>query len=236
MTQQAQRYYVKYTFYKLDQAWRRLPQAQKTEGAEALAATVNAFSDEMLIRSYNLQGMRGDADFMFWQVTPQLEAIQEFAVRLADTGLGRFLETPYSYLAMTRRSPYVDSHRHEGQEGRGAGPLRPKGAKYLIVYPFWKTRTWYRLSAEERQKMMNVHFEVGHKYSTVKINTAYSFGLDDQEFMVSFETERPEDFLDLVMELRETDASLYTLRDTPIFTCVSMDVKDIVAGLVGGNG
>ena len=76
-TQTAQRYYVKYSFYKLDPAWRRLPAAQKAEGAAALAATVNAFSDEMLIRSYNLQGMRGDADFMFWQVTPQLEAIQE---------------------------------------------------------------------------------------------------------------------------------------------------------------
>ncbi|MEK7214541.1 MAG: chlorite dismutase family protein, partial [Chloroflexota bacterium] len=191
---------------------------------------------EMLVRSYNLQGMRGDADFMFWQVTTELDAIQAFAVQLADTGMGRYLETPYSYLAMTRRSPYVVSHRHEGQEGTGAGPLRPRGAKYLIVYPFWKTRPWYRLSAEERQRMMNVHFEVGHKYPTVKINTAYSFGLDDQEFMVSFETERPEDFLDLVMELRDTDASLYTLRDTPIFTCVSMDVKDIVAGLVGGAG
>jgi len=233
MVQNPQRYYVKYTFYKLDPAWRRLPPTERARGASAAAATVHACADDMLVRSYNLQGMRGDADFMLWQVTPELEAIQDFAVRFAATGLGAFLETPYSYLAMTRRSPYVEGHRHAGQEGTGAGPLRPRGAKYLIVYPFWKTRPWYRLSAEKRQEMMNVHFDVGHKYPGVKINTAYSFGLDDQEFMVSFETDHPEHFVDLVMELRETETSLYTLRDTPIFTCVSQDFDTIVKGLVG---
>src|SRR5204862_6549054 len=86
-------------------------------------------------------------------------------------------------------------------------------------YPFVMTRAWYTLPCAERQLMMNKHISTGHKYTSVKINTTYSFGLDDQEFVLAFETDEPADFLDLVQELRETEASSFTLRDTPIFTC-----------------
>jgi chlorite dismutase len=230
MAPEGQRYYVKYTFYKALPEWYRLPKSEREEGAEALLRTVDSFGEGLFLRSYNLQGMRGDVDFMFWQVAPSLEEIQSLTVQLAGTSFGHHLTVPHSYHALTRRSTDVDAHRHAGQEGRNAGVTRPVGSRYLIVYPFWKTRPWYRLSQEERQAMMNVHFQIGHKYPTVKINTSYSFGLDDQEFVVAFETDEPGDFLDLVMELRETEGSLYTLRDTPIFTCISMDLKEILAG------
>lgn len=230
MASEEQRYYVKYTFYKTLPEWRRLSKTERAEGVHEFQAAVELFTEGLLLRTYNLQGMRGDVDFMFWQVARRLEDIQECAVRLVATGLGHYLTIPHSYLAMTRRSPYIDEHRHEGQEGR-SGVTRPRGSKYLVVYPFWKTRPWYRLPLEERQKMMSTHFQIGHKYPSVKINTGYSFGLDDQEFVVAFETDAPGDFLDLVTELRETEASLYTLRDTPIFTCISMDLKEILSGL-----
>ena len=227
MTQASQRHYIKYTFFKVDPQWRRLPRSEREAGAAEFLAAAESFSDEMRISTYNLQGMRGDADFMLWQITRRIELLQELAIKLAGSALGAYLTTPYSYLAMTKHSTYVEHHRHAGQEGATAQP-RPKGTKYLFVYPFVKTRPWYRLSKEERQRMMNEHFVVGHKYPTVKINTAYSFGLDDQEFMLSFETESPSDFLDLVTELRESEASSYTLRDTPIFTCINQDLKDIL--------
>src|SRR6185437_8227752 len=131
----------------------------------------------------------------------------------------------YNYLAMTRRSMYVANHRHEGQEGTRT-TLRPVDAPYLVVYPFVKTRNWYALSFEERQKIMDSHIQAGHKYPNVKINTTYSFGLDDQEFVVAFETDSLSSFLDLVMELRETQASLYTVRDTPSFSCIRMDARE----------
>jgi len=135
--------------------------------------------------------------------------------------MGPYLEVPYSYLAMTRRSQYIEQHQHAGQEGARLR-VRPVGSKYLFVYPFVKTRAWYLLPKEERQAMMDAHISTGHRYPSVRINTGYSFGLDDQEFVVAFETDSPSDFLDLVMELREVRASEYTLRDTPIFTCVGM--------------
>jgi chlorite dismutase len=76
--------------------------------------------------------------------------------------------------------------------------------------------------------MMAQHFKIGHKYPNVKIHTGYSFGLDDQEFVLAFEADQPSDFLELVMELRSSEASRYTALETPIFTCVIMDIKSIL--------
>ena len=140
--------------------------------------------------------------------------------------MGAHLDTPYSYLAMTKRSQYVDKHEHADQEGRRTR-IRPTGRKYLFVYPMVKKRPWYRLSLEERQKAMDEHIRVGHEFPRVKINTSYSFGLDDQEFVVAFETDYPSDFLDLVERLRGGEASAYTERETPIFTCVAGSIAEV---------
>ncbi len=129
---------------------------------------------------------------------------------------------------MTKRSVYVGKHT------RGHDPrlvITPDDKKYLFVYPFVKTRTWYALPLEERKRMMNEHIKVGITYPSVTLNTTYSFGLDDQEFVVAFETDNISDFLDLVQELRETEASSYTLRDTPMFTCVAQPLDAILEAI-----
>ena len=223
---------VKFTFYRVDSAWRSLPRQQREKAKGELCRAVESFGDRLLIRSYSLMGMRGDADFMLWQVGDRLEEIQELATAVFSTAMGPHLSVPYSYLAMTRRSIYVSP-----EEGGPASHtvLSPGDAKYLFVYPFVKTRAWYRLSKDERQRMMDEHIGIGRKYPSVKLNTTYSYGLDDQEFVVAFETDEPADFLDLVMELRETEASAYTLSDTPIFSCIAMGLREALDTL-GASG
>ena len=213
------RQYVKYTFVKLDPAWRRVDPAERERSKEEFTAVVEEFSSSIVITSYSLAATRGDADFMLWKISPSLELLEELAGRLNHTRLAGYLATPYSYLALTHPSPYVDEHSHAGQEGL-TGAMRPLERPYLFVYPFVKTSEWYQLPKAERQRMMNEHFALGHRYPSVKIHTSYSFGLDDQEFVLGFETDSPSDFLELVMELREQESRPYTLRDTPIFTCV----------------
>jgi chlorite dismutase len=220
MAQESKRDYVKYTFYQALPQWRQLPDADRERSKAEFADVLAEFSDRVALSGYSLVGTRGDVDFMLWKVSPTLEAINELMSQLNRTQLGKYLTTPHSYLAMTRRSPYVDHHQHEGQEGTSA-TMRIVGRKYLFVYPFVKTHEWYQASREERQKLMDEHFLIGHKYPEVKISTSYSFGLDDQEFVLGFETDEPGAFLDLVMELRESKARPYTLRDTPIFTCMN---------------
>ena len=232
MAQDAQgNYYVKYTFYKVHPSWRRNADPRERDiGKAEFAAVVDEFSSQMSITSYSLLGTRGDVDFMLWKVSPSLELLDSLTAQINHTELAQYLHTPHSYLAMTRRSPYIDRHAHAGQEGGGEG-MRAVGRDYLFVYPFVKTHDWYQLPKEERQSLMSEHFQVGHKYPSVKISTSYSFGLDDQEFVLGFETDSPSDFLDLVMELRESKARPYTERDTPIFTCVHKPLKECLDGL-----
>ena len=219
MAQGDKRQFVRYTFFKVDSQWRRLPDEARQRSKEEFINVVDELSTSVKVTSYSLVATRGDADFMLWQTSPSLELLHQMAGQLNRTELGKYLSSTHSYLAMTRPSPYVDSHRHSGQEGTSAA-IATLGRKYLFLYPFVKTHEWYQLPAEERQRMMNEHFAIGHRYPSVKITTTYSFGLDDQEFVLGFETDSPADFLDLVMELRGSEARPYTLRDTPILTCL----------------
>ncbi|MBI4337135.1 MAG: chlorite dismutase family protein [Chloroflexi bacterium] len=220
---------AKYSFYHVDPQWRRLPLAQRRKGKEQVLAVVRGFGESLAVRSYSLVGLRGDADFLLWLVTWSPETIQDFTARVYATEMGSYLTMPYSYLAMARRSPYVAGHRHEGQEGvQEAFRMASQEYPYLILYPFVKSSAWYQLPREERQRMMEAHFFIGHKYPTVHINTGYSYGLDDQEHVVVFETTSLADFQDLVMELREAESRPYTLRDTPIFTCLRRPLAEVL--------
>ncbi len=211
------RQFVNFTFYHVRPEWRLLDERTKEEAKREFINTVDGFRRQLIIQTYSLTGLRTDADFMIWRIGYELDPFQEMSARINRTVLGRHLEVTQSYLSMTKRSIYMDKENPEHVEDRLH--IIPGKAKYLFVYPFVKTRAWYALPFDERQEMMDEHIRVGSKYPSVKLNTTYSFGLDDQEFVVSFETDEPADFLDLVQDLRETKASMYTLRDTPMYTC-----------------
>ncbi len=231
--QPVKRQYVSFMFYKVDPAWRRLPPSEREQGKKEFVAVVDEFKGDKqtLILSYSTVGTRADCDFMMWRISQSVEVLQDLSAKLLGTKLGQYLHTPYSYLAQTKRSVYVDKLNPEHEEQRIR--IVPGKMKYLFVYPFVKTPEWYLLTKHARQGMMDEHIEVGTKFPSVKLNTTYSFGLDDQEFVVAFETDKPDDFLDLVMELRETQGRLYTLRDTPIFTCISKSLRETL-DLLGG--
>jgi chlorite dismutase len=220
-----EREFLKYTFFKVGSQWRGLDRSEKEASKQQFTSIVENFAEENLLKSYSLVGIRGDADIMLWRISKELEAFQDFTSQLLASRLGEFLEIPYSYLAMSRQSEYLGSHHHEGQE---APTHFPSDSKYLFVYPFVKKREWYFLPHEERRLMMAQHFKIGHKYPSVKIHTGYSFGLDDQEFVLAFETDKPADFSELVMELRSSEAGRYTALETPLFTCIAMDINEIL--------
>lgn len=223
---------VRFAFYKLDSAWRRLSAERQASSKIEFGQTIESFAGRLLLRPYGLVGIRGDCDFLLWQVAENLDSLVALQTALNGTDLGAYLTAPYSYLAMTRRSIY-EFPEEPGQPSRLV--IRPSEARYLFVYPFIKTRAWYMLPKAERQAMMDEHVRVGRQYPTIRLNTTYSYGLDDQEFIVAFEGDNPAEFLDLVMELRESKASSYTLRDTPTFTCVQMSLWDMLDTL-GGAG
>jgi chlorite dismutase len=221
-----QRSYVKYTFLKVDPAWRRRSAEDRAADKAEFVAACREFGADHFLRAYSLVGTRGDCDLMVRALSRTLEPIHELHVLLNQSGLMRCADIAYSYLAMTKPSVYSDE----------PSPLEPRpgaDSKYLIVYPLWKRRDWYRLPDEERMRIMRGHIEVGRRHPTIDINTAYSYGLDDQEFVVSFDADDPGEFLDLVQELRGTESSAYTESETPIFTCMSVSVERALDALDG---
>ena len=94
---------VKYTFYKLDPAWRRLPDNERQATTDDFLGTLRKH-DALVPRTYSLIGTRGDADFMLWVITDSVEDLQGFNSEVLKTRLGKYLTTPYSYLAMIRPS------------------------------------------------------------------------------------------------------------------------------------
>ncbi|HEX8324257.1 MAG TPA: chlorite dismutase family protein [Tepidisphaeraceae bacterium] len=222
-----QRQFVNFAFYKLDPAFRRLSADEKRAAREQFVAAYEQPIGGLICLSYSLAGFKSDSDLLLWRISGSADSFQQQTANLNKTALAGYLHTSHSFVAMTKRSMYIDKvdpfHTAESRTH-----IIPGKRKYLFVYPFVKTREWYLLPLERRQELMDGHIRVGNKYPSVKLNTTYSFGLDDQDFVVAFETDEPKDFLDLVMELREQESSKFTQRDTPIFTAVQMPVAAVL--------
>jgi chlorite dismutase len=222
--------YVAYTFYRVDPSWRRLMppdarQAQKEEFAELVDSFAERFEH---LRAYTTTGVRPETDFFLWKITDRYDDLEELGAALNGTGLAGWLETPYSYLATTKASQYTSA--------RKARKITPHGLPYLVVYPFVKVRPWYALTEAERQRAMDEHIRIGREeFPGIKNHTTYSFGIDDQEFMTAFECEEPADFMHLMLRLRDSEASSYTERDTPIFVGRYISIREALAALDGAS-
>ncbi len=224
------RQFVNFMFFRTDRAFRRESAELKAEARREFVDLVQRYTGPMMLLPYSTIGLKAGLDFMLWRIGYDLATFQTMAADINRTILGRYLDVPQSYLAMTKHSQYVEEHVHDNQEGRRLR-IVPGKKPYLFVYPFVKTRDWYLLPPAERQRIMNEHIAIGHKYPRVKINTTYSFGLDDQDFVVAFEADSPSEFLDLVQELRETESSKFTLRDTPMYTCRRSTIEEVLESL-----
>ena len=222
-----QRQFVNFACYKLSPEFRRLNEHEKLQARSEFLKMFQSPRDGLICLTYSTVGLRPECDFVLWRIALSPEEFQKQTQAINKSRIGGYLTTPFSLVSMTKRSMYIDKldpfHTAESRTH-----IIPGKRKYLFIYPFVKTRDWYLLPLEKRQEIMDVHIRIGNKYPSVKLNTTYSFGLDDQDFVVAFETEEPKDFLDLVMELRETQSSKYTQRDTPIFTCIQMPMENIL--------
>jgi chlorite dismutase len=219
--------YVAYTFFRVDPAWRRLPVEERAAHKDAFAEVIEDFTPRFdHLRTYSTAGVRPDCDLFLWKIVDRYETLGELGAALNGTPLAGWLETPYNYLATTKASEYTSARR--------ARKLTPHGSPYLVVYPFVKVRPWYALPDEDRRRAMDEHIRIGREeFPTIHNHTSYSFGIDDQEFMTAFECDEPADFMHLMLRLRDSEASRYTERDTPIFVGRHMAIRDALERLDG---
>ena len=223
VSEENNQYYFNFSFFKVDPKWRWMADLAKEESAKEVENVMN--NSGIMYRTYSNLGLRDDADFLFWFAAKTVEEIQAVIEKLYKTVFGKYIIPSRTYLSCTRPSLYV-------QEQKAHGFLTgndPK--KHVIVYPFTKTREWYLLPKEKRQEIMDEHIEVSKKYPQIILNTTYSFGIHDEDFMLAFEVDDIKDFQDLIMDLRETQVSTYVKNDIPMIVCVKKDLVPLISSL-----
>ena len=225
--QQSVAQFVQFLSFKTDPAWRRLSATKRSEGREEFARVVEESAPDIITHSYSTIGFKSDADILLWRKGFSPVAMQEMTARLLQIGIGSYFTPTHSLFGFTRQSTYTKRFTAQEQAIDEA-----KRGTFLIVYPFVKTTEWHLMKKEARQGMMNEHMRVGHAYADISQVLLYSTGLDDQEFIVAYETEDLPRFQQLVIDLRDTEARRYTLRDTPIVTAVHRPLREAL-GMIG---
>jgi chlorite dismutase len=225
VTQESEHRYVQALALRLEGAWRRLPDAERCEDAMAFCRTVER-ACEVTTFAYSMIGLHPGADLLLWRLAPSLDSLDAAAAEALRSGLGRYLTVTESMLGIIQPSQYVKRPTEQEQS-----LFTGERSRYLIVYPFTKSAEWYMLSREARQGVMNEHMRVGHDYPQVRQLLAYSFGIDDADFLVAYETDDMVSFSNLVRELRSTESRRSTVRDTPILTCVHRPLPEILTML-----
>ena len=223
MSQNNDQYFFNFSFFKIDPKWRWMADLAKAESAKEVENVIN--NSGIMFRSYSNLGLRDDADFLFWFAAKTVEEIQGVIEKIYQTVFGKYILPSRTYLSCTRPSIYVE----EGKPHGFVTGTSPK--KHVIVYPFTKTREWYLLPKEKRQEIMDEHIEVSKRYPQVVLNTTYSFGIHDEDFMLAFEVDNIRDFQDLIMDLRETQVSTYVKNDIPMIVCVKKDLVPMISSL-----
>lgn len=169
-----------------------------------------------------------DADLLVWSAIPiddTAQAAQFFAKSASAATIARTHLQPGTTLwGFTRPSQYTKSASSQEMD-----PFAETRKQYLVVYPFTKTTEWYLMSREARQGMMNEHIRIGKQYEEINQLLLYSFGLQNQEFVVVYEMDDLTRFSDLVNELRDTEGRRYTLRDTPLHSAIYHPAEETLA-------
>jgi len=211
-----ERQFINFMFLRVDTAWRRLDADAKRVSKDEFESVFNEYAENLLLYNYSLVGFDSKADLMFWRVGSALDTIQEMTGNLFRTNLGSYLETTDNYLSFTKKRMFVPSNENNAED---RFHVIAGAKKYHFVYPCAKSGDWYAKTVEERDAMIEENFMVGKKFENIKIHMTHAFGYSEHEYIVSFETDEPKDFLALAEELKQTPASKFNLRGMPIYTC-----------------
>jgi chlorite dismutase len=217
--------YHQYLFYQANGGLAQLAPAAKSKLAVAAAAWAEKLKDVQL-ESYTTLGFKPGTSFMIWLRARHPRDLQATVRDLGRTPLGEWISLTSSLFGIVRASPYSGRHQ-SGPQVIAASERLP----YLIIYPFAKTHDWYQLPFEERRALMADHVAVGLKHRDIRQLLLYGTGVEDHEFIVSYETRELEKFQDLVVELRSTKARLYTANDQPTYLCLHQPLRELIEWL-----
>jgi peroxiredoxin len=182
-------------------------------------------ADDVTVRgTYDVSGLRADADLMVWWHAPSAEALQSAYNRLRRTALGRRLDPVWSQLALHRPAEFNKSHIP-------AFLAEEEPRAFLCVYPFVRSYEWYLLEDAERRAMLAEHGQMARDFADVRANTVASFGLGDYEWLLAFESDDLHRILDLMRHLRGSKARRHVREEVPFYTGHRREISDVVTDL-----
>jgi hydrogen peroxide-dependent heme synthase len=203
-----------------------LDAARRSEVTSEVAALLDEAAGKGVVTrgSYDLQGLRADADFMFWWVAPSSDDLQEVYARFRRTRLGRASEPVWSVMALHRPAEFNKGHIPAflaGEEPRA----------YVSVYPFVRSYEWYLLPPEERRAQLAEHGKMAREFPDVRANTVACFALNDYEWMLAFEADELHRIIDLMRHLRGAQARRHTRVEIPFYTGRRKPLTELIAAL-----
>ena len=196
----------------------------------ALVVEVDNLFDELAAKdvivrgTYDVSALRADADLMVWWHAETADVLQEAYSRFRRTALGTHLEPVWSNMALHRPAEFNKSHVPSFIAGEDPGD-------YICVYPFVRSYEWYLLPDEERRKMLADHGMAARSYKDVRANTVPAFALGDYEWILAFEAPELIRIVDLMRDLRATEARLHVREEVPFFTGPRVDIEKLVLSL-----
>jgi chlorite dismutase len=216
---------IRYTMWSVFRAATPLPALREGLANEVDGLFEQLADKDVTIRgSYDVSGLRADADVLIWWHSASPDALQEAYSLFRRTALGRHMAPVWSQMALHRPAEFNKSHLPAFLAGEQARP-------YLCVYPFVRSYEWYLLPDEERRAMLAEHGRMARGYSDVRANTVASFALGDYEWMLAFEADELHRIVDLMRDLRASGARRHVREEVPFYTGRRRSVTELVATL-----
>ena len=226
MSEQTPRTLNHFAFFKFKEAYFTIPSSERGQFQKDFLGGLRNASDNADV--YQIYPTMMDTDVLVWSAITANEstaAAKFFTTFSKATNPCRHLVEPVHTLwGFTQPSQYTKT-----RSAQEIDPFANGRKTYLVIYPFTKTIDWYLMSREARQGMMNEHIKIGKQYPEIRQLLLYSFGLQNQEFVVVYETDDLTQFSDLVYKLRDTEGRRYTQRDTPTFTAIYHPAEETLA-------
>ncbi|MFI0938098.1 hydrogen peroxide-dependent heme synthase [Streptomyces sp. NPDC021020] len=216
---------IRYTLWSVFRLRAPLPEDRSGYAEEVDELFAQLAGKDVTIRgTYDLSGLRADADLMIWWHSETSEALQEAYNLFRRTRLGRALEPVWSNMALHRPAEFNKSHI--------PAFLADEHARdYVSVYPFVRSYDWYLLPDEDRRRMLADHGKMARGYPDVRANTVASFSLGDYEWILAFEADELHRIVDLMRHLRASEARRHVREEVPFYTGRRREIADLVAGL-----
>jgi peroxiredoxin len=216
---------IRYTMWSVFKVASPLPALRDELAGEVSDLFEQLAGKDVVVRgTYDVAGLRADAELMVWWHSGSPDALQEAYGLLRRTGLGRHLDPVWSQMALHRPAEFNKSHLPSflaGEEARA----------YISVYPFVRSYEWYLLPDDERRAMLAEHGQMARGYPDVRANTVASFALGDYEWMLAFEADELHRIVDLMRDLRASGARRHVREEVPFYTGRRRSVIELVAAL-----